>query len=189
MPRDGQQVRRRLQLAALDLYGEHGYDRTTAADIAAHAGVTERTFFRHFPDKREVLFEGEAAFVAALTSAISNAPSALGPWETLLRAFRAVEPLFIENRALSEPRRRIIAKSPALQERQSGKVKALVAALALALCERGVPAHQADLAAQMGMAALNHAFATWIDEGSGDLGDQILRAFREVHGLSSPLPE
>ena len=70
-------VRQRLQHAALELYGERGFDRTTAADIAALAGVTERTYFRHFPDKREVLFDGAAALAASLADAVLNAPAGL----------------------------------------------------------------------------------------------------------------
>ena len=74
MPRDAQKVRRRLQDAALKLYQTRGYEQTTAADIAAEAGVTQRTFFRHFADKREVLFSGEDEFIDAITSAVVSAP-------------------------------------------------------------------------------------------------------------------
>jgi AcrR family transcriptional regulator len=185
MPRNGESVRKRLQWAALELYREGGYEQTTATQIAAKAGVTERTFFRHFPDKREVLFDGDAAFREALTSAVLSAPAALGPWETLFHAFRSVEQMFVENRPFSEPRRQVIATSPALQERVLAKTSSLIAALAVALRERGVPDHQANLAAQMGMASLNHAVAKWFDDDSSDLGDQILMAFHEVRDLSS----
>ena len=185
MPRDGKAVRKRLQLAALELYREYGYEQTTAAEIAAKAGVTERTFFRHFPDKREVLFDGDAAFCEALTSAVRQAPPALGPWNTLFFAFRSVEPMFVENRSFSEPRQRVIASSPALQERAMAKTRLLIAALASTLCERGVPASRANLAAQMGMATLSHAVTSWLHEGAGDLGDHIVRAFHDVRELSS----
>ena len=74
MPRDGEKVRRLLQRAALELYGERGYEETTAAEIAAKAGVTERTFFRHFADKREVLFDGETALADVLSRAVLEAP-------------------------------------------------------------------------------------------------------------------
>src|ERR1700757_4365985 len=107
MPRDREEVRRRLQLAALDLYRERGYEETTAAEIAAKAGVTERTFFRHFSDKREVLFDGEAVLKPALVQAVAAAPEKLGAWETLFWAFRSVEKLFIENRPFSEPRQKV----------------------------------------------------------------------------------
>jgi AcrR family transcriptional regulator len=189
MPRNREEVRRRLQQAALELYRERGYDLTTTAEIAAKAGVTERTFFRHFPDKREVLFEGEVAFIEVLVRAVREAPHELGPWDTLFRAFQSAERLFVENRPFSEPRRRVIDSSPALQERALAKTRSLIAALASALRERGVPDHLATLAAQMGMAALNHAVASWFDEGSRDLDDHLVQAFNEVRDLSSSSSE
>ncbi len=185
MPRDGEEVRRRLQMAALELYRDRGYEQTTAADISKRAGVTERTFFRHFPDKREVLFDGDAAFRDALTSAVRNVPPALGPWDTLFRAFQSVEHMFVENRSFSEPRQRVIASSPALQERAMAKTRSVIAALASTLCERGVSDRQANLAAQIGMATMSHAVATWFDDDSSDLGDHIARAFDQVRDLSS----
>ena len=189
MPRDGSEVRKRLQLAALELYRDRGYEQTTAADIAAKAGVTERTFFRHFPDKREVLFDGDAVFSDALTSAVRHAPPALGPWDTLFLAFRSVEQMFVENRPFSEPRQRVIASCSALQERAMAKTRFVIAALTSALSERGVPAHQASLAAQMGMATLSHAVAAWFDDDSSDLGEHIVRVFHDVRDLSSSSSE
>ena len=104
MPRSGEKARRRLQQAALELFAERGYELTTAVEIATKAGVTERTFFRHFTDKREVLFDGETVLRDILTSSVSRAPAEAGPWETLFIAFRSAEPLLLENRPLSEPR-------------------------------------------------------------------------------------
>ena len=186
MPRSGEKVRRRLQQAALDLYGERGYELTTAAEIAAKAGVTERTFFRHFADKREVLFDGETLLGDLLNSAVRDAPAELDPWNTLFRAFRSAEHLFVENRPFSEPRHRVIESSPALQERALAKTGSLIAGLASALRERRVPDHEAMLAAQMGMAALGHAVACWFDDGSSNLGDHLVQAFRKVRDLSAP---
>ena len=185
MPRNAEEVRKRLQFAALELFRERGYEETTAAAIAARAGVTERTFFRHFPDKREVLFDGGAALSEALTSAVRHAPPALGPWDTLFFAFNSVKQMFVENRSFSEPRQRVIASSPALQERAMSKTRSLIAALSSALCERGVTAQQANLAAQIGMATLSHAVAAWFADYSIDLGEHIVRAFHEVRDLSS----
>jgi AcrR family transcriptional regulator len=188
MPRSGENVRRRLQQAALELFGERGYELTTAAEIAAKAGVTERTFFRHFADKREALFDGETALGDILGSAVREAPAELGPWDALFRAFRAAERLFVENRSFAEPRRRIIDSSPALQERALAKTRSLVAGLASALRGRGVAEHEATLAAQMGMAALGHAVASWFDDGSSDLDDHLVQAFRKVRDLSASSP-
>ena len=185
MPRNGEEVRKRLQWAALELFRERGYEETTAAEIAAKAGVTERTFFRHFPDKREVLFDGDAAFSEALTTAVRSAPEALGPWDTLFVAFHSVKQMFVENRPFTEPRQRVIASSPALQERATAKTRSLVAAVASALCERGLTVPQANLAAQMGMATLSYGVAAWFNDGSIDLGEHIVRAFQEASDLSS----
>ncbi len=185
MPRDGEKVRRRLREAALRLYGERGYDQTTTAEIAADAGVTERTFFRHFPDKREVLFDGEAALSAILIDAVHAAPSALGPWATLFRAFQTATPFLVENRRFSEPRRHIIASSPPLQERELAKAVSLTAKLASALRERGVSDGLSSLAAQMGMATFSHAFVSWLDGHPGDLNGHLAQAFHEALELTS----
>lgn len=185
MPRNREAVRRRLQQAALYLYQKQGYEQTTTAEIAARAGVTERTFFRHFPDKREVLFGGEALLIDLLTKAIRNAPRDAGPWETLFAACRAAEPLFVENQASIAPLHRIIAGSTALQERHLAKVRAVTEALAAALRERGVPGRQAGLAAQMGMVAMSHAIAAWHEDGTGTPNDHLTRAFRDMRALSA----
>ncbi len=98
MPRSGEQVRLRLQQAALELYRERGYDSTTTAQIADRAGVTERTFFRHFPDKREVLFDGEATLGLDLERGVAEAPDGLGPLTILFHAFHVAVPLLQGNR-------------------------------------------------------------------------------------------
>jgi AcrR family transcriptional regulator len=188
MPRDAEKVRRRLQEAALKLYQTQGYEETTAADIATEAGVTQRTFFRHFPDKREVLFSGEDELIDALTSAVVSVPKGLGPLEALFHAFPLVAPLFIKNRPFTAPRRRIIAAHPALQERAQTKTRAVMSALESALRKRGVPDRTASLAAQIGMAALGHAVAAWFESESSDLGAHVERAFEELRELSTFAP-
>lgn len=185
MPRDAQKVRRRLQESALELFQTHGYEEITAADIAARAGVTERTFFRHFSDKREVLFSGEDTFIDTLTRAVVDTPSGLGPLEALFHAFPSVAPLFVENRPFTAPRQRIIAAHPALQERAQTKTRAVTSALAMALRQRGVSERTASLAAQVGMAALGHAVAAWFDSNSTDLTVHVKQVFEELHVLSN----
>ena len=176
-------VRPRLQGAALALFRERGYDRTTAAEIAARAGVTERTFFRHFPDKREVLFDGEATVRAALTASIADAPAGLGPLDTLFRAFRSFQPTLEDNWSYSKPRHEVIAATPALQEREVAKTAALADALAAALKARGVADLRAVLAARAGMAAFVHATLSWLDDPEVGLGERIDLAFRELKAL------
>ena len=132
-------VRLRLQRAALELYAERGFDRATAADIAARAGVTERTYFRHFPDKREVLFDGEGVMQTALITAVASAPADLPPLPALMDAFLAAVPIFERDREAKQFRHRIISATPELQERELMKMAHLTAALADALEQRAVP--------------------------------------------------
>ena len=176
-------VRVRLQGAALELFGERGYDRTTAAEIAARAGVTERTFFRHFPDKREVLFDGEAKLRAALTASIADAPARLGALDTLFRAFRSLQPALEDNRPFSKPRHEVISTTPALLERELAKTAALADALSAALKARGVADLRAELAARTGMAAFVHATVSWLDDPGRGLGERLDLAHRELKVL------
>ena len=176
-------MRVRLQRAALELFGERGYERTTANEIAARAGVTERTFFRHFPDKREVLFDGEAVLRVALTASVAAAPAVLGTLETLFRAFRAVQPLLEGNRPYAKPRHDVIAATPALAERELAKLASLADALATALRARGVSDLRAVLAARTGMAAFGHATVAWLDDPSQGLGERLDLVFRELKAL------
>jgi AcrR family transcriptional regulator len=173
-------VRQRLQHAALELYAERGFDRTTAADIAALAGVTERTYFRHFPDKREVLFDGEAALGASLASAVLNAPAGLPPLPALLEAFLSAAPIFERDRALKERRYRIISATPELHERELSKWAHLTEALAGALEQRGVPQGAASLAAACGTAVLSRARLQWLAGSQRGYPSLLTDAFAEL---------
>ncbi|MFJ3310705.1 TetR family transcriptional regulator [Streptomyces sp. NPDC086549] len=184
MPRSGAEARRRLQQAALELYRERGFDQTTTAEIAARAGVNERTFFRHFPDKREVLFDGEADLRAALMQAVAEAPDGLQPLEVLLCALRKAGRILEENRPFSEPRLAIIAVTPALRERDLAKAASLAEAVAEALRQRGVADRLAGLAAQTGWATFHHAAQAWIDDPSQSLDAHLLQAFDDLRSLS-----
>lgn len=183
MAKTGDGARVRLQRAALELFRERGYDRTTAAEIAARAGVTERTFFRQFPDKREVLFDGEATLRTLLTAAIADAPDGLGPLDMLFSAFRSVLPRLEGNLPYAKPRYDVIASTPALHERELAKLAALAAALAAALKARGVADVRAHLAAQIGMAVFVHATLAWLDDPTVGLGQRLELAVRELRAL------
>lgn len=185
MARNEDDARTRLQRAALELFGERGYDRITAAEIAGRAGVTERTFFRHFPDKREVLFEGEAVLRAALTASIAEAPAGVGSLDTLFGAFRSVVPLLEANRPFAVPRHAVIASTPALRERELTKVAALANALADALRTRGVGDLGAVLAARTGMAAFVEATLAWLDDPEPGLADRLGLVVLELRTLLS----
>src|SRR5579871_7010214 len=108
----------RLARAAMELFGEHGYDQTTVAEIAERAGLTERTFFRHFADKREVLFAGGEALTDLLVRAVSGAPDSATPMEAAAAGLDAIGALLQERHDFARKRSRIIAATPELQERE-----------------------------------------------------------------------
>ena len=176
-------ARTRLQQAAVELFGKQGFDNTTAAEIAAHAGVTERTFFRHFADKREVLFDGQSVLLGALLAAVEEVPRDAPPLSTLFRAFRSVCPLLEANRPFSEPRQAVIAATPALQERELAKMAALSEALAQCLRARGVSGDRAAFAAQIGMTAFAHVTSAWLNEASPGLTERLDRAEQDLRTL------
>ena len=188
MAESGNSVRLRLKEAALALFREAGYDRTTAAEIAARVGVTERTFFRHYKDKREVLFDGEAVLLDALASSIADAPGTLAPLEVLFRAFHSVVPLLEGNRSFSVPWHEVVSRTPALRERDLAKRDALATALSALLQRRGVAAPRAGLAAHVGMAAFVHATVSWLEDPRPSLGERLEMARRDLATLSRDMP-
>lgn len=187
MPRSGKVVRDRLRQAALELFIEQGFDQTTTDRIAARAGVTERTYFRHFADKREVMFDGEAELHDELTRALAAVPAHVEPLPALRAAFHDVVPLLERNRPVAELRARIIAVTPALQERELAKGAALVALLADALEARGADARVAQLCSQVGMNLCAIVTKRWMNDPSLDLDAEIERAFHDLYEVSTPL--
>ncbi len=154
--------RGRLMQAALELYAERGFDQTTVAEIAERAGLTERTFFRHFADKREVLFSGEVDDL--VLNALADAPPSATPMEAVAGALEAAGGLLEERRDLVRQRQAVIAASPGLRERELIKFARLASAMTDALRRRGVDESAAILTADAGIAVLKRAFERWIDE-------------------------
>ena len=152
----------RLEQAALALFGELGYEETTVAAIAQRAGVTERTFFRHFADKREVLFGGGTALQDAIVAGVRAADPELSPQAAVAEGFAVAGELLQGRRQFALARSAIIAANPALQERELIKLAAIAGAVADALRRRGVSEPDADLAAQLGLAAFRAAFGQWV---------------------------
>lgn len=145
--------------------------------------MTERTFFRHFPDKREVLFDGGTLLSTALAESLAGMPAGIAPLDMLFRAFHGVLPLLEANRAASKPRHDVIANTPALREREVAKHEAMAVALAAALQSRGVAALPAELAARAGMAAFVQAAVAWLNDGSVSLAAQLGLAQRALETL------
>ncbi|GAA4552244.1 helix-turn-helix domain-containing protein [Pseudonocardia xishanensis] len=156
----------RLQAAALELFATRGYEQTTAAEIAQSVGLTERTFFRHFADKREVLFHGQQLFVAGFLEGARATPGDAAPLEVVRAALGSAAGFFgDERRPHSRRRQTVIDANPALQERELHKMVGLADALRDLLRERGVAEPAATLAARVGTLVFEVSFATWIAEG------------------------
>jgi AcrR family transcriptional regulator len=171
-----------MREAALELFYEKGYDATTAAEIAARAGVTERTFFRHFPDKREVLFN-EAELGGRLETAIAAAPLERGPIAAVIWSFQQLASMFEENLRFAEPGRVVIARTPALQERQLAKTALITRTITEALVRRGLEPGLAGLAAATSMAVTTHGLQTWVQDPSTPLVDHFEKAFQTLRGV------
>jgi AcrR family transcriptional regulator len=155
-------ARGRLEQAALELYVERGFEQTTVADIARRAGLTERTFFRHFADKREVLFWGAGALQEMVVRSVADAPVSAAPIDVVVHALESAGALLQQRRDLARRRQTIIAANPELQERELIKLARLAAALADALRERGGEDPAASLAAEAGVAVFRNAFERWV---------------------------
>ena len=169
-------ARRRLVLAALDLFTEQGYDDTTVIQIAGRAGLTKATFFRHFPDKREVLFAGQEAHSLLLAEGAAAAPDGATPLEAVAAALDALTASFTAEQREFGPRLlTVVAGHPELLERATFKRAALAAALAGALGKRGVPELTASLAGELGAHAFYLAFDRWVDPASGQTLTELAR--------------
>jgi AcrR family transcriptional regulator len=164
----------RLEEAALELYLEQGFDETTVAEIAARAGLTERTFFRHFADKREVLFRGRE-LAAALETAIAEAPPATAPLDAVAAALESLSEFFADRRSHARRRQSVISANPGLQERELIKLASLATSIADALRRRGVAEPTASLVAETGIAVFKVAFEHWLTDPTGRSLDQHIR--------------
>ena len=174
----------RLAEAAMQLYRERGFDRTTVADIAARAGLTERTFFRYFADKREVLFSGAGTLQEFLVDQVASAPASLPPIDVVAGALAETGQLFEQRRDFARHRHALIVAHAELHERELIKLAALATAIGEALRRRGVPAPAASLAAEAGMTIFKRAFGAWVEDGKKrDLGHHVRAAHAELEGV------
>lgn len=178
-------ARGRLEEAALSLYAERGFDQTTVAEIAERAGLTERTFFRHFADKREVLFGGQDQLLGVMTEAVAAQPASAGPLDVVSVALQSAAEVLEDRRARSRIRQQVITSHPGLQERELIKLTALADGLAEALCRRGVPDRIARLTAETGVAVFKVAFEQWIEHDDNDLAHYIRTAVDELKALTT----
>jgi AcrR family transcriptional regulator len=179
-------ARGRLERAAMELYIERGFDQTTVAEIAARAGLTERTFFRHFADKREVLFAGAGQLQDFLVSTLASAPDSAAPIDAVAAALEAAGALLQERRDYAGQRQAVIAANVELQERELIKLASLASAMTDTLRQRGVRDPAASLAAEAGIAVFRIAFELWVSENSqADLPQLIRESFDELKAVTA----
>jgi AcrR family transcriptional regulator len=183
-------ARERLQAAALELFAAQGFEQTTAAEIAQSVGLTERTFFRHFADKREVLFYGQEQFLQAFIDGAQAAPPDASPLAVIASALHAAASFFPDDRRpYARMRQSVIDQNPALQEREVHKFAVLATTVAEALRARGVGEPAATLAAQSGATVFGVAFAQWIREGEtrslADIASGVLGELRMLTGAAA----
>jgi AcrR family transcriptional regulator len=177
-----------MVVAAVDLFTEQGYDATTVAEIAERAGVTKSTFFRHFPDKRELLVAGQAALSGLLTEGIAAAPADATPLEAVGAGLqRAATMMTSFNRELYPKIQAAVAANSELQARDALKTVGLAAAMIDALVARGIPEPTAQLAAELGVLAFKRAWAAWTEAGEGELGTYAAAALEELRAASAAL--
>lgn len=182
-------ARERLVTAALHLFSEQGYDDTTVTEIAERAGLTKSTFFRHFPDKKDVLAAGQETLSRLLTEGIAEAPENATPLTAvaagLKRAAGAMTPF---NRELGPRLQAVIAASTELQERDQLKQVGMAAAMADALRARGVKDVVATLSAELGMLAFKEAYADWVTtDNRQELGELARTALDRLHSALTEL--
>ena len=182
--------RGRLEQAAFALFAERGYENTTVAEIAERAGLTERTFFRQYSDKREVLFAGGSEFQELVVSAIASAPASLPPIDAVAAGLDAAAALLQKRRAFARMRQAIIAANAELRERELIKLASLSAAIADTLRGRGLADPAASITAEVAIAVFRVAFERWLDEGNRLGLPRIMReSLDELKALlSTPAP-
>jgi AcrR family transcriptional regulator len=180
----------RFRAAAIELFAEIGYPQTTVAAIAERAGLTARTFFRYFADKREVLFSGSERLQQTMVEALSQAPAETSAVDAIAAALSKAGDFFDdERRPFARLRASVIAANPDLHERELIKMATLSSALAQALRKRRVEEPDASLLAEAGIAVFRIAFAQWVSATEHrayvDIVNETLARFRR---LTSPQP-
>lgn len=181
----------RLRSAALELFATRGFEQTTAADIARAVGLTERTFFRHFADKREVIFAGQDQLVATIVDAVSTAATGEPPMAAVARGIAAAGGHFTGDRRESARQRQVVVDAnPSLQERERHKLARLADSVAGALRARGVPEPAATLAGETGATVFTVAFGQWITDGEtrpfGEVAAAVLAELTAVLNPAAP---
>ncbi|MCU4186666.1 TetR family transcriptional regulator [Acidiferrimicrobium sp. IK] len=181
------ETRHALVDAALELFGQRGYDNTTTVDIAEAAGVSPRTFFRYFATKESVLFFGRVDFVETLTALLRAQPQGMSDLEAMETSFLAAAPGIERVRQPTARYRQIIASSPLLRGREQEELDKNIAGVAAAIAHRHgrtTPTDAQRLLARIGLDVLEHAMARWLATSRRRLGTDIKAAVGQLRSLA-----
>jgi AcrR family transcriptional regulator len=179
-------ARGRLEQAAMELFIERGFEQATVTEIARRAGLTQRTFFRHFADKREVLFWGQGALQELLVSTVASAPASAAPIDAVAAALEAAGASLQERHEHARQRQAIINANPELRERELIKLATRASAIAATLRQRGVSDPAASLTAEAGIAVFKVAFERWVSEpGQPDLPKIIRQSLDDLRTVTA----
>jgi AcrR family transcriptional regulator len=180
----------RLLKAAIELFDEQGYESTTVAEIAERAGLTKRTFFRYFSDKREVLFGGTQELEDRWLGGMASAPTDAEPLDVVRAGFGPLGEMFADRHEFAQLRSRIVNANPELQERELIKLHRLTGLIEADLVQRGVAEHAAMLAAETGVSVFHVAFARWVRQSDpasfSSMLDESLDELRSVVSAKAP---
>jgi AcrR family transcriptional regulator len=176
----------RFEEAAMELFLERGFEETTVADIAERAGLTKRTFFRYFADKREVLFSGAKMLEETFVQGVLDAPADAPPLDAVAAGLDDSARIFEEIPDRAGKRQSLIHANTELHERELIKMARLGGAVAEALRERGVSEPTAGLAAEAGIAVLRVGFERWAEDPHGqDLRALLRESLAELKSVTA----
>jgi AcrR family transcriptional regulator len=183
-------ARDRLERAALELFIEQGFAETTVPQITARARLTTRTFFRHFADKREVLFAGEEAVPAFVEKLMTEAPASFGPMAVIAAGLKPFATTLFEGRVEElRMRRAIIHTDAGLRERELRKLDTLSKAIRQGFIRRGTDELTSTLAAEIAVTVFRVAMTRWLDqEGEGGLSEIIAETLSTLRGVAADTP-
>lgn len=183
-------ARKRLEQAALELFLEQGFAETTVPEITALAGLTTRTFFRHFADKREVLFADEEELPALVERLIAEAPVSLGPMAVIAHGLKPFAETVFEGRLESlRTRHAIISADEGLRERELRKLDILSRAISQGFLSRGADELTSTLAAKLAMTIFNVASMRWLEgDNERGLSEIVAEVFTALRLIAADAP-
>jgi AcrR family transcriptional regulator len=190
VPRWEPNARERLERSAIELFARQGYDNTTIEQIAAGAGLNRSTFFRHFGDKREILFGGEDGLASRFADSIANAPARQSALQAIETGFAAIAGVWFaqDRRDLAPQRIAVVASNPEFRERELLKRRGITTAIAAALRARGVEEAAATVAAELATLAFAQTVDIWAEPDNTEQFSVIAsRVLRALHAAAAHL--